>query len=235
MRALGIVLVCMVALGAPSAPATAIELGGELTAASDYMFRGVSQTLSGAALQAGLAAEHDAGWYGLAWVSNVDFAPSGAPDDGADLEANLAIGYSHDLGDSASVTVEHVAYLFPGTRTGYNYDYTEWIASLEFIGQHRLTFGFSEDVFNAGGNGRFYAAASTFELTSRVSLEVELGYYDLTDALASSYAYAETALSYHSGALLWRLGFVTSDDRARELFDASTVSDRFVAGVTISF
>ena len=235
MRTIGALFISALGLGMPGAPLAAVELGGELTVATDYMFRGVSQTMSAPTLQAGIAAEHESGWFGWAWVSNVDFVAPGWPDDGATLEADFAVGYAHDISDVLSVDIEGVAYFFPGTTPEYDYDYTELLLGIELWKQHRLTLGYSSDVFNAGGTGRFYAAASTVDLTSRISVDIELGYYDLSDALDASYAYAETAINFDAGTFQWRISYVTSNDEARALFDESTVRDRLVAAVSVAF
>lgn len=235
MRTVAAVILSAPGLMAPGASVIAMELGGEITVTTDYMFRGVSQTMSEPALQAGIAAGHDSGWYGWAWVSNVDFVAPGGPDDGAELEANFAIGYDHDVNEAVSVSLEGVAYRFPGMKAGYDYDYAELLVGFELWEQHRLVLGYSGDVFNAGGVGRYYAAASTFDLAPRLSLDIELGYYDLHDAFDASYAYAETAINYEFGALHWRLSYVMNDDAARTLFDESTVRNRLVAAVSVAF
>lgn len=209
------------------------DVGGELTIASDYMFRGVSQTMSGPALQAGLAIEDDTGWYGWVWASNVDFVGGSGPDDGADLEVDFAVGYGYDLGDSLSVSVERVAYVFPGTKPGYDYDYGEWLLGLQLHERHSATFGFSRDVFGTGKIGRYYAASTSLDLAARAHLDFELGYYDLQDALNFSYGYAEAAIVYDADAVQWRLSYLASDDEARANFDRSTVRGRLVIAFSI--
>ena len=211
------------------------DIGGELTIATDYMYRGVSQTMSDPALQVELAIENDTGWYGYLWASNVDFVPAAGPDDGAELEVNVAVGFSHGLSDSLSASLEGVAYVFPGTKPGYDYDYAEWLLGLQLHGRHRLTVGYSNSVFGSSDIGRFYAAATTLDLTSRARLDVELGYYDLQDALNFSYGYAEASIVYDANRFEWRLSYLTSDDDARTGFDPSTVRDRLVFAVSMSF
>lgn len=106
---------------------------------------------------------------------------------------------------------------------------------LGLLERNRITVGYRPNGVNVGGIGHFYAATTTFDLRSRFSLDVEIDYYDLTDPMDASYACAETALEYDSGALLWRLSYVTSDGGAREFFDASTVRSRLVAAVSVGF
>jgi uncharacterized protein (TIGR02001 family) len=221
--------------GLPAAAAADVDIGAQVTIASDYMFRGVSQTMSQPALQAELAAEYDNGWYGWVWASNVDFVAAGDPDDGADLEINVAVGYQHDVSDSLTVNVEGVAYVFPGTKTGYDYDYAEWLLGLQIHERYRLTFGYSKTVFGTNDSGRFYAAATTLDLTSRSWLDLELGYYDLDEALDMSYRYAEASFVYDAEPLQWRLSYFMGDDAAAPDFGSAAVRDRLVVAVNISF
>lgn len=48
-------------------------------AVSNYIWRGVSQTQDGAAVQGGLDYAHESGFYAGLWASNVDFNNEGAP------------------------------------------------------------------------------------------------------------------------------------------------------------
>ncbi|NLW06331.1 MAG: hypothetical protein GX029_14105, partial [Pseudomonadaceae bacterium] len=59
------------------------SFGGEVVAASDYVWRGVSQTMEDPALQLEAYVEHESGFYVGGFASNVDF---GDPDDGIDYE-----------------------------------------------------------------------------------------------------------------------------------------------------
>ncbi|WP_241264392.1 TorF family putative porin, partial [Bowmanella dokdonensis] len=44
-----------------------------LTLASDYQFRGISQTDQGPAIQGGIDISHTQGWYLGVWGSNIEF------------------------------------------------------------------------------------------------------------------------------------------------------------------
>lgn len=235
MRAIRTVFLLAMSFGLPAVAVAAVEVGAQVTIATDYMYRGVSQTMSGPTLQAELSVEHDSGWYGWVWASNVDFDAAGNPDDGADLEVNVAVGYHHEVSDSLALSVEGVAYVFPGTKTGYDYDYAEWLLGLQLHDQHRLIFGYSKSAFGTSDTGRFYAASTTFDMTSRARLDIELGHYDLHDALDFSYGYAEVSFVYDAEPLQWRLSYFTTDDEARAAFGSTAVRDRVVVAVSMSF
>lgn len=217
--------------GAFVSPAWAVDLGGQVTVATDYVFRGVSQTMSAPALQGEISLEHDSGWYGYAWASNVDFGG----DDGAYLEANFAAGYYHEIDESLSLSVESIAYVFPGTSPGYDFDYVEWIASVSVDDSYRLVIGYSNDVCGTGNSSRFYAAESSFELTERTSFAIELGYYDLEDAYDFSYGYAQASLSRSAEPFQWELSYLVTGNDALEGFYESTVRDRLVVTVSVPF
>ena len=90
--------------------ANAGEFSSTITAASDYDFRGVSQSAKDPALQASLDYAFDNGFYIGAWASNIDFEPF----DG-DIEANLYAGYGAEIRENLSWSVGAVYYLYPGS------------------------------------------------------------------------------------------------------------------------
>ena len=85
---------------AQSGAEPAWSVGGSVTGASDYVWRGVSQTSEDPALLLDLYAEHESGWYVGASAANVDFDD---PDDGMDWELEPYVGWSGDLGAGAGL------------------------------------------------------------------------------------------------------------------------------------
>jgi uncharacterized protein (TIGR02001 family) len=69
----------MLALGAPASAEDPWSISANIGAVSNYMWRGVTQTQDGAAIQGGLDAKHQSGFYAGTWISNVDFNNEGAP------------------------------------------------------------------------------------------------------------------------------------------------------------
>ena len=80
-------------------------LGGSVAVASDYVFRGISQTMESPAVQASIDLQFESGLYAYAWGSNVDFVAGVDPDDGAGQEIDLAIGYASDVGGAWSIDI----------------------------------------------------------------------------------------------------------------------------------
>ncbi len=112
-------------LGA-SPMAGAVEvLGGDLSAnigvASNYFFRGVTQTDDKAAVQGGLDFVHGTGIYIGTWLSNVDFESDGADSQGEEFtfDANYEIdfygGWDFDqwLPENFALGVNTIYYAYP--------------------------------------------------------------------------------------------------------------------------
>jgi uncharacterized protein (TIGR02001 family) len=213
-------------------PAEDFAVTGDVTATTDYMFRGTSQTMSGAALQGSLGIAHDSGLSAWIWGSNVDFVADGDPDDGARVEMDLAFAYEHALSERLAATVGRNEYLFPGVDAGIGYDYGEWWAGLSLDGRHHVSAFHSRSVFGSGEPGWYVVAGTAIELPANVSLEVALGHAGLNHALGDSYRHVELKLSGDIHAFAWSLAVHATDESAKALFGKSLVEPRVVLSVT---
>src|SRR5690606_35769118 len=107
------------------------SFGGEVIAASDYVWRGVSQTMEDPALQLEAYVEHESGFYAGAFASNVDF---GDPDDGIDYELETYVGWAGALGETTELDIFVSRVAYPGHNgADYDIDYTEAQAVLTFV------------------------------------------------------------------------------------------------------
>ena len=108
---------------------------GNVTIASDYSFRGVSQTNLLPAIQGGFDYELDNGFSFGTWASNVNYG-----DGGTSQELDLYVGFTQALNDTTSLSFSLVQLEYPGD--GENLDYQEVGASLD-IGSISLGFVYS--------------------------------------------------------------------------------------------
>lgn len=91
--------------------APALTISGAATIASDYRFRGVSQSDREMAVQAGITAAHDSGVYAGLWASNLaGWGTFG----GANMELDLIGGYKASLGPNAALDIGLTWYMYPG-------------------------------------------------------------------------------------------------------------------------
>jgi uncharacterized protein (TIGR02001 family) len=129
-----------------SSSAALAEISGNVTMASDYVFRGISQTDNQMALQGGFDYEHESGLYVGTWASNVD---SSLFNNGTDpqIELDLYAGYKHDLGNGLGFDVGYLRYQYPNANS---VNTNEWYAGGSYsageIGDFSLTVNYSPEL-----------------------------------------------------------------------------------------
>lgn len=100
-----------VAASAQDEEKQAVTLSGSATLASDYRFRGVSQSDKEMAIQGGLTVAHESGLYAGVWASNLSgWGTFG----GANMELDLIGGYKASIAENATLDVGLVWYMYPG-------------------------------------------------------------------------------------------------------------------------
>lgn len=116
---------------APAIAADADRFAGLLsaTAVSDYRFRGISQTDTGAALQIGgegamKLTDMVTGYIGF-WGSNVDFNNS------ANAEVDFLAGFRWSF-DKLSIDTGVIRYVYAGAQDSLNLDFTEFKATAAY-------------------------------------------------------------------------------------------------------
>ncbi|MBM4239652.1 MAG: hypothetical protein FJ154_08995 [Gammaproteobacteria bacterium] len=158
----------VVALGAAASAAQA-EVTSTITLASDYDYRGLTQTARDPALQASLDWTNDSGLYLGAWASNVDFG------DGtdSDIEVDVYAGFRGSFNDDLSFDVGAVQYTYqPG---GDKVDFTEAYASLT-IGAVSAKYSYAWDYGNTGNAASYFELNSAVPLPNDFSLTLHSGY-----------------------------------------------------------
>lgn len=212
-----------------------LRLGGSATVTSDYVFRGVSQTMGRPAIQASVDFEHDSGFYAYVWGTNVDFFPDAETDDGARTEIDFAAGYVAELGDRWSIDTMFVRYVFPGTRSEYHYDYNELISSLRFDDRYGMTVAYAGDVDGTATESWYYKADASFELPATIALDVSYGYFDLAPAYGTGYTFASAALTREFGEASATLSLYSASNGAEHIFFEQAVGSRLVFSIDFIF
>ena len=94
-----------------TAPPATLTVSGSAAIASDYRFRGVSQSDREMAVQGGITVSHESGLYAGVWGSNLaGWGTFG----GANMELDLIGGYKAKLADTATLDVGLTWYMYPG-------------------------------------------------------------------------------------------------------------------------
>jgi hypothetical protein len=98
-------------LPAETAAPAVITISGSAAIASDYRFRGVSQSDQEMAVQGGITIAHESGFYIGTWASNLGgWGTFG----GANMELDLIGGYKAKLADNATLDAGLTWYVYPG-------------------------------------------------------------------------------------------------------------------------
>lgn len=224
---------------------TSSHWSGKLTLASDYVFRGESETADGdiPALQGALTWTHCSQWYAGVFVSSNKFKSS--PD--VDSVVGPYVGKSGALGFADlnyNVFVFHYAY--PNSRA---LDYTElWINVSKNFDQFSLAAEVTptlNDWFGVDGwRGVNYALHPSYRLRDSLTVSGSMGYQALTGKGAEGWQHwnlgVNQSLKTKAGALALDLRYHDSDIReghdvyghpdGLEIFE-----ERVVFGVTVSF
>ena len=103
-----------------------------VTAVSDYLFRGITQTRHDPAIQGSIEYDHPSGIYVGAWGSSIDYADTAGGH--AQLETDLYGGYRGTFGN--------FSYNLGGY--GYYYVHTEGVNYAEGFGTLTYDFGFAQ-------------------------------------------------------------------------------------------
>ncbi|MQA88967.1 MAG: hypothetical protein GEU90_01850 [Gemmatimonas sp.] len=163
------------------AQSSEVELTGNVSIASDYTFRGVSQTLEEPAVQGGLDLAFPFDLYAGAWGSSVNFGED-LPRAQMELDfyggiAPSVAGFDLDLGG--------IYYLYPGADDNNNYDFLELYGGAgRSIGPVGLGISgaYSPDFFGASGTGIWLGADASVGIPETpVTIDVSIGQQSVED------------------------------------------------------
>jgi uncharacterized protein (TIGR02001 family) len=158
------------------ASATQAGVTSTWTAASDYDFRGVTQTARDPALQASIDYAHDSGWYIGAWGSNIDFGP-GDPN----FELDVYTGFTKTLDSGLNYDLGGVYYTYPSES---DFNYVELYAGLGFTAKSGLSVkgklfyspDFGGDTTAGNTEAEYLSGDLTMPLPANFSLLAHAGY-----------------------------------------------------------
>ena len=207
----------------------AADLSANATIASNYIWRGVSQTFDQAAGQGGIDWGHKSGFYVGTWVSNVDFAP--VERDG--YEMDVYAGFAGEAG-SIGYDLGVITYQYPITpNVNFTEVYVSGTASIVTIG---LNYTVDAASGNDGGvfdSGDMYVNGSLDFAAGKSDVSVYAGSYmfDNDGGTAGDVDYI------HYGASIGKDGFKFAVDKndIDNLPDRSLDNVRFTASYTIDF
>ena len=129
-------------IGGLALPAQAEELslGGTATFTTDYVFRGISQTMQNPAVQASIDASYGIFYAGM-WGSNVDFGGGPFGQDIANIEIDYYAGITPEW-QGISFDIAALYYTYPGAYDpGTEFDYFELKTGASYTFGESFTVG----------------------------------------------------------------------------------------------
>jgi len=155
------------------------EFSATVLLATDYVFRGISNTDGDPAIQGSMDYEHDSGFYAGIWGSNVKFRENAASDttvDEATIEIDYYAGFAAEFDVGISWDLGVLYYTYPGAESDLDYDYWEVLGALGYALEETtlepeagIELYYSPDYFGGSGDATYAAALLN------LSLPMELG------------------------------------------------------------
>ena len=190
-------------------------------ATSEYMFRGISQTDDGPALQAGAGYSFSNGFYVGGWASNVDFGES------TDAEIDTFVGWNGDLNDNLNLDVQLVRYNYVGEPDGVDYAYNELIGKVSFAENYSATLGYTNDFLNTNTNSFYKTINGSWEVGNEINLTAGLG-YTTVQGPEDGYLDYSVGVNRDFGPVNIGLGYIGTDSSGEDLFGEDNAEDKFV-------
>ncbi len=219
---------------------SAHSISANITLASDYTFRGISQTDEKPAIQGGLDYAHETGIYIGTWWSNVNFDEASNDNDyhpyggsNASTEADYYVGFAGETDGGFGYDISYIYFDYKGDS---NFDYQEFALAFSYVG-FTLGVNYSDEYLGNGGPEFWYPYIEySHSLFWDLSLDLHYGYNDASDAdydfFGSDDTYSDWSVTVGLSALGldWAVAYVDTD-----LDDLDAADARAVFSVSKSF
>jgi uncharacterized protein (TIGR02001 family) len=207
-------------------------------ATTNYVYRGISQTYGGGAVQLGANYQNPLGWFAGAWGSNVDPYPGGAPSKELDLYA----GFNQPLGADFLLRGVYTHYAYLQDPRPARYDHDEVAATFAYLDLIAATVSYQPDATSYSQLGFAQKRATVaYELTGRWPLRAGFaltaggGYYDLHDLFGVGYWAGDVGLAYSYRRLSVDLSRFFCDSTVERLYEDASANGIWVVSAVMHF
>lgn len=187
-----------------------VDTSMNVTLASQYIWRGQSQTNGDGAIQGGLDFAHESGIYVGAWASNVD-----ETDLGASVEFDYYAGFAGEITDDISYDLSWWAYEYPGAGEA-SYEYAAAMGAYGFSAGAKYTYHNADNMYYHVG----------YDLTLPYDIGLGFHYGDSHDKTGDGIDYNDWAatLSKNALGLDWAIMYsdtdISKDDCGYQSYDS---------------
>ncbi|MDX1500762.1 MAG: TorF family putative porin [Thermoanaerobaculia bacterium] len=223
-------LLAVVVLAAPGA-GHASGLSAEVTAASDFVFRGFSHSDTEPVVQAGVRYRHRSGLFGGLWASTVEFPPEAGRGDGPDAEVHAFAGYAGAWGEEWSWSGTAIRYEYTGADPALDLSYSEAQVALEWRQLVQLTAAWTPGFLGSDRSALFVEMSGRYPLPRRLELNAGAGIAELDNRFEPRYLYGHAGAAWSTRRLELAVGFYVSDSRAVPRW-GEVIDGRWVASLS---
>ncbi len=209
------------------------ELSSTLGLYSDYVFRGVSQTLEDPAVQVSFDWANEDGWYAGIWGSNVDFG------DDAGIEVDYYGGYAGETGNGLGYDFQLVYYTYPSSDD--QNDYPELLFNFNY-NVFKGLIGYTWDNFGTDESALYLEGGFEHDLGNDFGIHGSVGYSDYSSAdnlfftgSPDNYVSWNLGVSKSWNGFDFALDYFDTNDDGEELFGSETTDSRVVLSISRSF
>lgn len=182
----------------------------ELTAVSDYVFRGASQSDENPTGQAGITYTTPVGIYVGGWASGVDFGGNKP-----DFEVDYFVGYNVDFSENVNFDIMVNRYTYPGAS---ELNYNELITSTTFVDTYSLTVVYSNDMWNSDTDGWYYGLGAEWGFGNDYTFGLNVGRSTFKAEVAEDYTDYGITFGKSWGLVSAKLGWVGTDSKGETNF-----------------
>ena len=178
-----------------------VKASANLALTSNYVWRGFTQTNEDPAIQGGFGFNHESGASLSVWGSNVKFLEDEtvSPEDRADLEFDVSLGYEKQLPTGTSYKAGYTYYSYPGAGSDLNYNFSELTLGLGYTTQGigtSLSYSYAPDFFGGVGKAHHYDLTINYTYPNKgVGLEGQIGQQTFKDNEKAGDDYLHYSLS----------------------------------------
>jgi len=232
-----LILACscgILALAGGGGTALAGELHGYATVATDYVFRGVSQSNEEPTVQAGLDYTHADGYFLGLFAATIDYPTTPFRPDPGQVELDAYLGFGRALGRDFAWDVELIHYQFPDSEADDD-AYQELGANLRYRDVARFGVTFSDDARTLGSSAWTAELELRHQFGDRFQLSGTLGRYAFARSIWRDYLYWDVGLSAVTGPLTFDFRYFDTSDEAQSFAGPRLTRGRVVASLSIGF
>ena len=171
------------------------EFTANIGMTTNYVWRGVTQTMDGAAVQGGVDYSHDSGFYVGTWASNIDWLGG---DSG--IEWDIYGGFAGEVGDFG-YDIGLIYYMYPTS----GYEDSNFFEAAASVSYRNVSAGLNYTISGESGGywdegDIYYWAGVSFDLPEEWSIGLTVGYYDFdAGGSAGDYAHGQVDLGKSVG------------------------------------